>query len=62
MDTVATGWSDEAELAPVARHRELQRKLHDGGFAGIIFPREYGGPGPDRRPTSRSLNEEIARV
>src|SRR5690348_18389616 len=27
------------------RARELQRRLHDGGFAGICFPREYGGLG-----------------
>jgi len=30
------------------RARELQRKLHDGGFAGICFPREYGGQGLPR--------------
>jgi len=27
------------------RHRELQRRLYDGGFAGIAFPSEYGGLG-----------------
>jgi alkylation response protein AidB-like acyl-CoA dehydrogenase len=27
------------------RARELQKQLHDGGFAGICFPREYGGLG-----------------
>jgi alkylation response protein AidB-like acyl-CoA dehydrogenase len=27
------------------RARELQRRLYDGGFAGICFPREYGGLG-----------------
>jgi alkylation response protein AidB-like acyl-CoA dehydrogenase len=27
------------------RARELQKKLYDGGFAGICFPREYGGLG-----------------
>ncbi|UGT61252.1 acyl-CoA dehydrogenase family protein [Nocardia asteroides] len=27
------------------RARQLQRILHDGGFAGICFPREYGGRG-----------------
>jgi len=27
------------------RERELQRKLWDGGFAGICFPAEYGGLG-----------------
>ncbi|MEV5647063.1 acyl-CoA dehydrogenase family protein [Nocardia sp. NPDC052254] len=28
-----------------ARSRELQRILHDAGFAGICFPAEYGGLG-----------------
>ncbi|WP_280398966.1 acyl-CoA dehydrogenase family protein [Nocardia carnea] len=27
------------------RARELQRKLYDAGFAGICFPKEYGGLG-----------------
>jgi alkylation response protein AidB-like acyl-CoA dehydrogenase len=27
------------------RARELQQRLHQGGFAGICFPREYGGLG-----------------
>jgi alkylation response protein AidB-like acyl-CoA dehydrogenase len=29
------------------RARELQKRLHKGGFAGICFPREYGGLGLD---------------
>ena len=29
------------------RVRELQKRLHAGGFAGICFPREYGGLGLD---------------
>lgn len=33
------------ELASWRRARALQRKLYDGGFAGICFPREYGGLG-----------------
>src|ERR1700728_273809 len=37
--------SDEEELAAIARCRELQRKLFDGGLAGICVPREYGGQG-----------------
>jgi alkylation response protein AidB-like acyl-CoA dehydrogenase len=37
--------SDEEELASVARARTLQRTLFDGGFAGLCFPREYGGQG-----------------
>ena len=27
------------------RAREIQRLLFDGGFAGICYPREYGGQG-----------------
>ncbi len=37
--------SDEEELAAVQRMRGIQRTLHDGGFAGICFPVEYGGLG-----------------
>ena len=37
--------SDEEELAEVARMRQIQRTLFDGGFAGICFPRAYGGQG-----------------
>lgn len=29
------------------RARKLQKRLYDGGFAGICFPREYGGLGLD---------------
>jgi alkylation response protein AidB-like acyl-CoA dehydrogenase len=50
--------SDEEELAEVAHARELQRKLFDGGFAGIIFPKEYGGAG--LTPAHQQVfNEEI---
>src|SRR3954453_21095244 len=37
--------ADRGEEAPWLRARELQKKLYDGGFAGICFPREYGGLG-----------------
>jgi alkylation response protein AidB-like acyl-CoA dehydrogenase len=30
-----------------ARATELQKRLYEGGFAGICFPREYGGLGLD---------------
>jgi alkylation response protein AidB-like acyl-CoA dehydrogenase len=33
------------EEARFRRHRELQRRLFDGGFAGLCFPRVYGGQG-----------------
>jgi alkylation response protein AidB-like acyl-CoA dehydrogenase len=35
------------EDASWRRARELQKRLYDGGFAGICFPREYGGLGLD---------------
>jgi alkylation response protein AidB-like acyl-CoA dehydrogenase len=35
------------EDAAWQRVRELQKRLHAGGFAGICFPREYGGLGLD---------------
>ena len=35
---VASGLSDEDELAAVAHDREIQRMLFDAGFAGICFP------------------------
>ena len=38
---------DRDEEATWSRARELQRRLHEGGFAGICFPREYGGLGLD---------------
>src|SRR6202022_2223565 len=30
------------------RAKMLQRKLYDGGFAGICYPKEYGGQGLSR--------------
>jgi alkylation response protein AidB-like acyl-CoA dehydrogenase len=33
------------DAAVWVRDRELQRKVWDGGFAGICFPAEYGGLG-----------------
>jgi alkylation response protein AidB-like acyl-CoA dehydrogenase len=40
-------FADRGEQASWQRARELQRRLYDGGFAGICFPREYGGLGLD---------------
>ena len=37
--------TDEEELADAARCRELQRMLFDGGLAGIVVPKKYGGQG-----------------
>ena len=51
--------NDEEEDRAVARDRAMQRKLFDGGFAGICFPKEYGGQGltPEH---NRAFNEELA--
>lgn len=40
-------FSVRAEMSSWERAKELQKKLHEGGFAGICFPREYGGLGLD---------------
>lgn len=37
--------ADRGEEEPWLRARELQKRLYEGGFAGICFPREYGGLG-----------------
>src|ERR1700760_448905 len=37
--------ADEEELVDVERNRTLQKQLFDAGFAGIVFPKEYGGAG-----------------
>ena len=51
--------NDEEELKAVARDRALQRKMFDGGFAGICFPKEYGGQGLTAEH-NRAFNEELA--
>jgi len=37
--------TDADDLARIDRCRELQRILFDGGYAGIVVPKEYGGQG-----------------
>ncbi len=36
---------ERGDEGPWLRARELQKRLYEGGFAGICFPREYGGLG-----------------
>jgi alkylation response protein AidB-like acyl-CoA dehydrogenase len=50
--------SDEDELLYIQRNRELQRRLFDGGFAGLIIPKEYGGAGLTSAHQD-VMNEEI---
>ncbi len=45
---------EETELASVAHERALQRLLFDNGFAGLCFPRAYGGQGLTPERTRRS--------
>ncbi len=49
-----------SQEARVARGRELQRTLFDGGFAGIAFPAEYGGLG--LTPAHQHVFNEEARA
>ena len=37
--------ADRGEEGPWLRARELQKKLYEGGFAGICFPQQFGGLG-----------------
>ncbi len=50
---------DRDDEATWRRARQLQRRLYDGGFAGICFPREYGGLGLDFAYQA-AFNEEAA--
>jgi alkylation response protein AidB-like acyl-CoA dehydrogenase len=37
--------TDTKTAEDIAENRQRQRQLHEGGFAGISFPKEYGGRG-----------------
>ena len=37
--------ADESEAESILRQRRLMRKLFDAGFAGLCWPKEYGGQG-----------------
>ncbi|MFV2173801.1 acyl-CoA dehydrogenase family protein [Actinomadura sp. LOL_016] len=47
------------DIADWERARELQRMLHAGGFAGICFPREYGGLGLTRAHQEAFSDESV---
>jgi alkylation response protein AidB-like acyl-CoA dehydrogenase len=53
-------FSVRAEQASWDRAQELQKRLYEGGFAGICFPREYGGLGLDIT-YQRAFNAECRR-
>ena len=43
--TDSSSRTDDDDLARIDKCRDLQRRLFDGGFAGICVPKEYGGQG-----------------
>jgi alkylation response protein AidB-like acyl-CoA dehydrogenase len=45
LDPAKAALLERDELSSWHRARELQKLLYEGGFAGICFPREYGGLG-----------------
>jgi alkylation response protein AidB-like acyl-CoA dehydrogenase len=45
LDPASPPDNDRGEDGPWQRAKELQKMLYAGGFAGICFPREYGGLG-----------------
>lgn len=47
IDPANPPYTVRAEQASWDRAKELQQRLYAGGFAGICFPREYGGLGLD---------------
>ncbi|OHV04710.1 acyl-CoA dehydrogenase family protein [Mycobacterium talmoniae] len=55
IDPAAPPVADRDDERCWQRARELQKRLYDGGFAGICFPREYGGLGLDH-PYQRAFD------
>ena len=47
IDPTNPPFTDRGSEESWLRARELQKRLYAGGFAGICFPREYGGLGLD---------------
>src|SRR5258707_1321393 len=66
-DNLPAGWGTPAFRAPVtsaeqvAFARDWQRRLHDGGWAGLTWPKEYGGRGATI-VEQLIYNEEYARL
>ncbi|MGE0825853.1 MAG: acyl-CoA dehydrogenase [Candidatus Binatia bacterium] len=60
------GWGTPAYKAPKGTERieflrQWQRQLHDGGYLGLSWPKEYGGRGASMIELA-IFNEEMARV
>lgn len=60
LDPDAPSW-DGSDVGPEdgARAKQLQATLHEGGFSGICFPRQYGGQGLSLEH-QRAFTEESA--
>jgi alkylation response protein AidB-like acyl-CoA dehydrogenase len=61
-DAAARGGAEmgsDAERENIARCKAFQRKLAEAGFAGITFPKEYGGAGLTRAHQA-AYNAEVA--
>jgi alkylation response protein AidB-like acyl-CoA dehydrogenase len=60
-----TGWGSTFRMPKgserVAFLRDWQRKLHEGGYLGLSWPKEYGGRGASMIELA-IFNEEMARV
>jgi alkylation response protein AidB-like acyl-CoA dehydrogenase len=54
------GPEPEGEEAVFEFRKEWQRKLHEGGWAGVAWPKEYGGRGATLVETA-IFNEELTR-
>lgn len=57
LDDGASAVASRDDDAAWQRARELQATLYEGGFAGVCFPREYGGLGLDIA-YQRALDQE----
>jgi alkylation response protein AidB-like acyl-CoA dehydrogenase len=55
------GREPEGDLAGFEFRRAWQRRLHDGGWAGVSWPREYGGRGATLVEQA-IYNEEVVRA
>ncbi len=55
------GESPDGEDAQYAWRRDWQRRLHEGGWAGVHWPQEYGGRGASLMETAIFF-EELGRA
>ena len=66
QSNLPTGWGQPGFKLPegtsnLELHRDWQRRLHRAGYAGMAWPKEYGGQGASQIEQA-ILNEEMARV